>query len=65
MNNFEKSLKFRGALLGLRQFLATESPEKMMKNTFYFSLKPLFVLKVLWTCLATSIKNDNANLQKL
>ena len=35
---------FKGALLGLRQFLAMESPLKMMKNTLYFTLKPLFVL---------------------
>ena len=27
----------KGALPGLRQFLATESPLKMMKNTFYFT----------------------------
>ena len=30
----------------LGQFLATESPLKMMKNAFYFTLKPLFVLKI-------------------
>ena len=37
---------FKGALWGLRQFLATESPLKMMKNAFYFTLKALFVLKI-------------------
>ena len=31
--------------LCLRQFLATESPLKMMKNTFYLTLKSLFILK--------------------
>ena len=31
---------------GLRQFLATESPLKMMKNAFYFTSKTLFVLKI-------------------
>ena len=31
---------------GLRQFLAYESPLKMMKNDFYFTLKALFVLKI-------------------
>ena len=31
---------------GLRQFLATESSFKMMKNVFYFTLKALFVLKI-------------------
>ena len=34
----------KGALLGLRQFLATESPLKMMKNAF--TLKTRFVLKI-------------------
>ena len=36
----------KGALEGLRQFFITESPLKMMKNAFYFTLKALFVLKV-------------------
>ena len=26
----------KGTLLGLRQFLTTESPLKMLKNAFYF-----------------------------
>ena len=36
----------KGALLGLKQFLATESPLKTMKNAFYFILKALLVLKI-------------------
>ena len=50
--NFEKSNlehklhfqnnNFKCALPGLRQFFATESPLKMMKNTFYFTSKALF-----------------------
>ena len=36
----------KGALSGLRQFLATESPLKMKKNAFYFISKALFVLKI-------------------
>ena len=36
----------KGALSGLRQFLAIESPLKMMKNAFYFTSKALFVLKI-------------------
>ena len=36
----------KGALSGLRQFLAAESPLKMMKNAFYFTSKALFVLKI-------------------
>ena len=37
---------FKGAFLVLRQFLATESPLKMIKNAFCFTLKVLFVLKI-------------------
>ena len=37
---------FKGALSGLRQFLAAETPLKMMKNAFYFTSKALFVLKI-------------------
>ena len=36
----------KGALPRLKQFLATESPSKMMKNAFYFTSKALFVLKI-------------------
>ena len=35
----------KGALYSLRQFLATESPFKMTKNTFHFTLKALFTLE--------------------
>ena len=41
---FVAKVTFKDALSGLRQFLATESPLKMMKNAFYFTLKTLFVL---------------------
>ena len=37
----------KGVLSGLRPFLATESPLKMMKHAFYFTLKAPFVLKIL------------------
>ena len=40
-----KSSRFKGALSGLRQFFATESPLKMIKSSFYFTLKALFILK--------------------
>ena len=43
-NNILHNIK--GALLGLRLFLAIESPLKIMKNAFYFTLKALFVLKI-------------------
>ena len=37
---------FKGALSSLRQFLATESPLRMLKNVFYFTLKTLLVLEI-------------------
>ena len=41
-------IKFRikSALAGLRQFLPSESPLKLMKYTFYFTFKVLFVFKI-------------------
>ena len=39
-------MHFKGALQGLRQLLATESPLKMIKNAFYFTSKALFFLKI-------------------
>ena len=41
---YEHSVK--GALSGLRQFSATESSLKMMKDAFNFTFKALFVLKI-------------------
>ena len=38
--------RLKGALLGLNQILAAESPLKMMKNAFYFTSKALSVLKM-------------------
>ena len=38
---------FKGTLSGLKQFLATEIPLKMMKNVFYFTLKAFFILKII------------------
>ena len=42
----ETKVVIKGALSGLRQFLATENPLKMIKNTFYFTLEALFILKI-------------------
>ena len=39
-------LHIKGALKGPSQFLISESPLKMMKKAFYFTLKSLFVLKI-------------------
>ena len=42
----EDSSELKDTLSGLRQFLANESPIKMLKNAFYSTLKALFVLKI-------------------
>ena len=41
-------IRFKGALSGLRESLTTESPLKIMKNAFYFTLKLIFALKIFW-----------------
>ena len=43
---FADTNMLKGPLSGLKQFLVTESPLKIMKNAFYFILKALFVLKI-------------------
>ena len=40
-------MDLKGALSDLIQFLATESPLKIMKNAFYFISKALCVLEIL------------------
>ena len=47
----KKKFSVKVALSGLRQFSAAESPLKMMKNTFYFTSKSLFVLKIFFFSL--------------
>ena len=46
IDGWELTRNIKGDLSGLRQFLAIESPLKIMKNVFYFTLKALFVLKI-------------------
>ena len=64
----EDFFSFKGALSGLIQFLATESPLKMAKNAFYFTSKALFVLKILkflsWLfgCVAKWLDKKNIKL---
>ena len=41
-----KETKLKGALSGLRQFLAIASQLKMTRSAFYFTLKALFVLEI-------------------
>ena len=38
-------LVLKGALSGLRKFLATDNPLNMIKNVFYFTLEALFVFE--------------------
>ena len=42
---FQAKLHIKGALSGLRQFLAAENSLKMMKNAYFIS-KAVFVLKI-------------------
>ena len=44
--SFRCSWDIKGAFSGLRQFLATESPLKLMKNAFHFTLKYHFALNI-------------------
>ena len=46
MNDMADMILIKDAFSGLRRFLATERPLKMMKNAFYFISKALFVLKL-------------------
>ena len=32
-------MNIKGVILGLKEFLSSESPLKMMKNAFYFTLR--------------------------
>ena len=56
----------RGRLPSLSQFLATESPSKMLKNAFYFTVKVLFVLKMFkFFVLTFLVTNENGLMRKL
>ena len=48
---------FKGALSCLKQFLATESPLKMMKNKFSFHLKRLFNVLNIFEFLSRSFRS--------
>ena len=42
----KRKKKRKGTPSGLRQFLGTASPLKVLKNAFYFTSKNFFVLKI-------------------
>ena len=46
INSDQCPTSFKEVLLGLRQFLASENPLKMMKKAFYFTSKALFILQI-------------------
>ena len=54
----------KGTLSSLRQFLETESPLKMMKNVFYFTLKALLVLMIFKFWLEFSVMSKNGFIRK-
>ena len=45
-NTCNRDLQLKGSFSGLRQFLATETPLKIMKNAFYFTLNVFYVLNI-------------------
>ena len=55
----------KGALLRLRQFLATEDPLRMMENGFYFPLEILFVLKIFRFCFKILVMYKNDLIRKI
>ena len=58
------SPKFKDALSGLRQFLATESLLKRTKNVYYFTLKSLFALRYL-NCFYILVMKKNSLIRKI
>ena len=58
-------LTLKGALLGLKQSLATESPSKMMKNGFYFTWKALSVFKIFKFLLDFLVMYKNGLIKKI
>ena len=56
---------FKVALSGLRQFLTTESPLKMMKSAFYFTSKALSVLKIFKFLSSYLVMYQNGLIKKI
>ena len=56
---------FKVALSGLRQFLTTESPLKMMKSVFYFTSKALSVLKIFKFLSSYLVMYQNGLIKKI
>ena len=62
-----KVTRLIGALQGLRQCLQLNDKKKMMINASYFTLKALFILKILYLnfCLAFSVMFKNGLIKKI
>ena len=58
-------IQIKGALSGLIQLLAIESPSKMMKNAFYFTSEALLLLKILNFCLDFLVTQQNDLIRKI
>ena len=56
---------FKCALKGLRKILASESPLKMMKDAFYFTLKLLAFTKCLNFCLECFVIRKNGLIRRI
>ena len=56
---------FKVALSGLRQFLTTESPLKMIKSAFYFTSKALSVLKIFKFLSSYLVMYQNGLIKKI
>ena len=61
---FQELELLKGPLSGLRQFLASESPLKLIKNAFYFTSKFIFVLKLSF-CLDFLVMYRNGLIKKI
>ena len=60
-----KRLLFKGALSDLRDFLATESPLKLMKSAFYFASKAFPLSRYLSFCLDFFVLYQNGLVKKI
>ena len=62
---FVRRVQIKDALPSREQFFLTESPFKMMKNAFYFTLNTLLVLKIFNFCLQCLAMSINDMIRKI
>ena len=65
MNHLVQTLYSLRRTLMAETIFATESLLKMMKSTFYFTTKTLFVLKILSFCLDFLVMQQNCLIRKI